>query len=173
MLTSKPSNPHVSAGSWRWKHERPSQIGSRDFPKSHPLVVARLQGVGGRSCPRSGVHSRRLARVCLGHRQLARATPQSSQALETPEEIARAGRIYAGNREHVPPVVALLFATQVLNFGLQAVLPIGHPDSCQRAGFAIAAMSAAYLAAVTWLVTRMVPRPRRHGRQRLDRVLPE
>ena len=76
--------------------------------------------------------------------------------LGTPEEIARAGRIYAGNREHVPPMAALIMATQVINFGLRAS---GHLSIAQRAGLAVAAVNAAYLAVVTWLETRMLPRP--------------
>ena len=35
--------------------------------------------------------------------------------LRNPAEIARAGRLFAGNREHVPPMIFLLMLTQVFN----------------------------------------------------------
>lgn len=79
--------------------------------------------------------------------------------LGTPAEIARAGRIHAGDREHVPPVVALLMAIQAFNFGQRAIAPVGHLGDLQRVAYAIAALCAAYLAVVTWMQTRMGPRP--------------
>ena len=74
-------------------------------------------------------------------------------------EIARAGRLFAGWREHVPPVIFLIMAMQVFNNGLRVVLPTCRTGPLGRAGFAIAAVSAAYLAVVGWMDSRMRERP--------------
>lgn len=75
------------------------------------------------------------------------------------EEIARAGRIFAGSREHVPPLFPLLMTMQALNSGFRAVFPLHLDDHLARAGFAIAAVCAAYLAVVGWMGARMSKRP--------------
>jgi hypothetical protein len=89
-------------------------------------------------------------------RVLFRNPPTS---LRNAAEIARAGRLFAGSREHVPPVFPLLFTMQALNYGLRAIYPLHRDDHLARAGFAIAAVSAAYLAAVGWMGGRMSKRP--------------
>jgi hypothetical protein len=89
-------------------------------------------------------------------RVLFRNPPMS---LRNAAEIARAGRIFAGSREHVPPVFPLLMAIQAFTYGLRAVSPLYRDDHLARAGFAIAAVSAAYLAAVGWMGARMSERP--------------
>jgi len=38
-------------------------------------------------------------------------------------EIARAGRLFAGSREHTPPVMVLLVAVQAFDFGLRVFFP--------------------------------------------------
>jgi hypothetical protein len=81
--------------------------------------------------------------------------------LRNAEEIARAGRLFAGSREHVPPMFFLLMAMQVFNNVLGLVFRWGRIGHLQRAGFAIAALSAAYMAVVGWLVDfRMGQRPK-------------
>jgi hypothetical protein len=79
--------------------------------------------------------------------------------LRNPAEIARAGRMFAGSREHTPPVLSLLMALQAFTNGLRAVLPIGRIGHLERVGFAIATVSAAYLALVGWMDARMSERP--------------
>ena len=79
--------------------------------------------------------------------------------LGNPEEIARTGRIFAGNREHVPPMILLLMAMQVFDNVERLVFRWGRMDHLQRAGFGIAAVSAAYLAIVGWMEHRMGKRP--------------
>jgi hypothetical protein len=79
--------------------------------------------------------------------------------LRNAAEIARAGRLFAGSREHTPPMLSLLMAMQAFTNGLRVVLPIGRTGSLGRAGFAIATVSAAYLAVVGWLEGRMSERP--------------
>jgi hypothetical protein len=74
-------------------------------------------------------------------------------------EIARAGRLFAGNREHVPPMIFLLMAMQVFDNVERLVFRWGRTDDLQRAGFLIAAVSAAYLAMVGWMEHRMGKRP--------------
>lgn len=81
------------------------------------------------------------------------------KSLLTPAEIARAGRIYAGNREYVPPMVALMMLLQALTWGLRAAWPIHHMGGLERLGAAVSTLSAVYLAVVGWIETRMVPRP--------------
>lgn len=79
--------------------------------------------------------------------------------LRNAAEIARAGRMFAGSREHTPPMIFLIMAVQAFINGLRVVLPIGRIGHLERAGFSIAAVSAAYLAMVGWLDTRMSERP--------------
>ncbi len=79
--------------------------------------------------------------------------------LRNPAEIARAGRLFAGNREHVPPMIFLLMLTQVFNNVERLVSRWDRMDDIERAGFAIAALSAAYLAVVGWMEHRMGKRP--------------
>ena len=79
--------------------------------------------------------------------------------LRSAEEIARAGRLFAGNREHVPPTILLLTAFQLFDNVDRLVFRWGRMDHLQRAGFAIAAASAAYLAVVGWMEHRMGKRP--------------
>jgi hypothetical protein len=50
-------------------------------------------------------------------------------------------------------------AIQAFTYGLRAVSPLYRDDHLARAGFAIAAVSAAYLAAVGWMGARMSERP--------------
>jgi len=75
------------------------------------------------------------------------------------EEIARAGRLFAGNREHVPPTILLLTGFQLFDNVERLVFRWGRMDHLQQAGFAIAALSAAYLAMVGWMEHRMGKRP--------------
>jgi hypothetical protein len=75
------------------------------------------------------------------------------------EEIARAGRLFAGNREHVPPMILLLMTFQLFDNVDRLVFRWGRMDHLQQAGFAIAAVSAAYLAMVGWMEHRMGKRP--------------
>lgn len=75
------------------------------------------------------------------------------------EEIARAGRLFAGNREHVPPMILLLTGLQLFDNVTRLVFWRGRMDHLQQAGFAIAAVSAAYLAMVGWMEHRMGKRP--------------
>jgi len=79
--------------------------------------------------------------------------------LRNASEIARAGRMFAGSREHVPSAVVLLMGMQVFTNGLRVILPVGRISHIQRAGFAIATLSAAYMAVVGWLDFRMGQRP--------------
>jgi hypothetical protein len=79
--------------------------------------------------------------------------------LRTVSEIARAGRIFAGRREHTPPVIFLVMVMQTFSNGLLAVLPIRRHGPLDRTGFAVAAVSAAYLAVVGWMESRMRERP--------------
>ena len=79
--------------------------------------------------------------------------------LRNAAEVARAGRLFAGNREHVPPMILLLMAMQVFDNVDRLVFRWGRMDHLQRAGFAIAAVSAAYLAVVGWMEHRMGKRP--------------
>ena len=74
-------------------------------------------------------------------------------------EIARAGRLFAGSREHTPPIICLLMVMQVISNGLHLVPPTGRVGPLGLAGFAIAALSAAYMAVLLWLDTRMSQRP--------------
>jgi len=74
-------------------------------------------------------------------------------------EIARAGRLFAGSREHTPPIFFLLMVAQTFTNGLRAVFPSGQIGHLERAGFAIAAVSTAYLAVVVWMAGRMRERP--------------
>ncbi len=80
------------------------------------------------------------------------------EPLRNASEIARAGRLFAGSREHVPPMIFLIMMLQALNSGLQ-MFPIGRVGYLQRVGFAIAAVSAAYVALVGWMDHRMGERP--------------
>jgi hypothetical protein len=50
-------------------------------------------------------------------------------------------------------------AVQVFTNGLRVVLPIGRIGHLGRVGFAIAVVSAAYMAVVGWMDTRMRERP--------------
>jgi hypothetical protein len=81
------------------------------------------------------------------------------EPLRNSAEIARAGRLFAGSREHVPPVASLLTVLWAFDYAAKAVFPTGHISSWQRAGFAIAAVSAVYLAMVAWMDWRMRERP--------------
>jgi hypothetical protein len=89
-------------------------------------------------------------------RVLLRNPPMS---LRNAEEIARAGRLFAGNREHVPPMIFLIMALQVFTNVDRLAFRWGRMDHLERAGFAIAAVSAAYLAVVGWMEHRMGKRP--------------
>jgi hypothetical protein len=74
-------------------------------------------------------------------------------------EVARAGRVFAGNREHVPPMILLLTSFQLFDYVSRLVFWRGRMDHFQQAGFAIAAVSAAYLAMVGWIEHGMGKRP--------------
>jgi hypothetical protein len=90
-------------------------------------------------------------------RVLFRNPPMS---LGNAAEIARAGRLFAGSREHVPPMFFLIMALQVFDkVVLDLVFPWARIGHLQRAGFAIAGLGAAYMAAVGWLDFRMGQRP--------------
>lgn len=94
----------------------------------------------------------------LGSLRVLFRNPPTS--LRNAAEIARAGRLFAGSREHVPPMFCLIMALQVFdNVFLELIGRWGRIDHLQRAGFAIAALSAAYMAAVGWLDFRMGQRP--------------
>lgn len=79
--------------------------------------------------------------------------------LRNAAEVARAGRLFAGSREHTYPIVFLTMALQALTYGLRAILPTGRIGHLGRAGFAIAAVSAAYTAVVGWMDSCMRERP--------------
>jgi hypothetical protein len=89
-------------------------------------------------------------------RVLFRSPPEP---LRNAAEIARAGRLYAGSREHVFPIGLLLQMLFAFDYGFRAIFPTRHISSLQRAGFAIAALSALYLAMVMWMDRRMRARP--------------
>jgi hypothetical protein len=89
-------------------------------------------------------------------RVLFRNPPTS---LHNAAEIARAGRIYAGSREHTPPVLFLLMVMQALDSGLKVVLPTARLGHLGRVGCTIATVSAVYLAVVAWMESRMSERP--------------
>jgi hypothetical protein len=79
--------------------------------------------------------------------------------LRNAAEIAQAARLFAGSREHMPPLLSFTMAVQAFTYGLRVVLPAGRIADFQRASFALAAISAAYLAVVSWIATRMSERP--------------
>src|ERR1700723_576811 len=53
--------------------------------------------------------------------------------LRNAAEVARAGRLFAGNREHVPPMIFLLMAMQVFDNVERLVFRWGRMDHLQRA----------------------------------------